>query len=134
MLHVLLVDDNPSDVMLICEGIRRSHIPADVTVACDGEDAFSLLSSTHFDLVILDLDLPKLRGHALLDRCQRGQGAPPVVVFTGSDNPTDKEIALAFGAKDYVEKPGEFLQFMRAVKAMVEGCELSVRVKAHSAG
>jgi len=119
MLHVLLIEDSPPDVLLVREGVRRSPVPADLVVASDGEQGLDLLSRSRFDLVILDLNVPKVRGHAVLDR-RRLEAGPPVVVFTGSDNPTDREIALAFGAKDYVVKPREFIAFMQAVNGILE--------------
>jgi DNA-binding response OmpR family regulator len=122
MLHILLIEDNPSDVMLIREGMRRSPIPADVVIAYDGEEGLRLLTGSRFDLVILDLNIPKFHGHAILARCSEIQGLPPIYVLSGSDNPEDRKAALALGAKDYILKPREFEEFMQAVRAILERC------------
>jgi two-component system, chemotaxis family, response regulator Rcp1 len=68
MVHVFLVEDNPSDVFMIREGMRKSPIPADVVIAYDGEEALELIGTFHFDLVILDLNVPKFDGYTILQQ------------------------------------------------------------------
>jgi len=120
MLHVLLVEDNDADALLIQEALRRSPIPADLVIAWDGEQASDLLESAHsFNLIILDLNIPKVDGHRLLNK-RRLRNDPPVVVFSSSDGPSDKEKALALGARDYVVKPWGFEQFMLAVQGILK--------------
>jgi len=110
MLHLLLIEDNPSDVLLIQEAVRTSAVSAHVAIAGDGEDGLRMLTGADYDLVILDLNLPKLTGHEVLKRyCP--DGCSPIVVFTASNNPRDREKALALGAKGYVVKPMNFDQF-----------------------
>jgi len=116
MMHVLLVEDSPTDVFMIREAMRRSPIPADVVIAYDGERALQILTAlgrSRFDLVILDLNLPKVDGYQILQAYPVADG-PPVVVFSGSDNPSDKERALGLCAKDYVVKPPAFEAFILA--------------------
>ena len=121
MLHILLVEDNPADVLLVREGIRASSVEADVTIAYDGEQALRFLSlmQQDFALIITDLNLPKFSGLELLER-YRASGGPPVVVLTGSENPADEKRARELGASDYVVKPMIFEQFIGTVKEMVE--------------
>jgi DNA-binding response OmpR family regulator len=71
------------------------------------------------DFVMLDLNLPKFSGHAILERCKFASG-PPIVVFTASQSEEDRQRALAEGAKDYVVKPVEFLPFIEAVKDILQ--------------
>ena len=120
VFHALLIEDNPSDVMLIREAMRRSEVPFDVEIAYDGEEGLKLLGivGLNFDLVILDLNLPKFSGHAILER-YRVQNGPPVVIFSGSNNPQHKEAALALGAADYVVKPSTYEDFIRAVQGIL---------------
>jgi DNA-binding response OmpR family regulator len=119
MFHILLVEDNPSDVLLIREAMRRSSVPADVVIAYDGERALALLRGVRFHLVILDLNVPKFSGHTILEQCRVLSDAP-VVVMSGVNNPIDKEMALGLGAKEYVVKPQSFEGFIRAVHGMLE--------------
>jgi CheY-like chemotaxis protein len=122
MLHVLLVEDNPSDVLLIREAIRRSPIPADVIVAYDGAQAVQLLqvaSTESPDLVILDLNLPKLGGLDILQR-HPPSPPPPVVIFTSSQNPVERNRAMQLGASDFVLKPDSLGEYMAAIHGVIE--------------
>jgi two-component system response regulator len=121
MLHILLVEDNPPDVLMAREGIRKSSISADVTVAYDGEQAIRILTEQSFkpDFVILDLNLPKFSGFTLLER-YRTQDGPPVVVLSGSDRESDRQQALKLGAQEYVVKPLGFDAYVDTVTALVE--------------
>jgi DNA-binding response OmpR family regulator len=121
MLHILLVEDNPAEVFMIREALRRSPIPTDVTIAFDGEQALKLLINLRFkpDFIILDLNLPKCDGHTLLQKYQ-AQDGPPVIVFSVSRNDLDKQKAMALGARDYVMKPLGFDEYMGAVQGIVE--------------
>ena len=115
----MLVEDNPADVLLIREAMRTCVIPVDVTIAYDGQQATSLSESQRFDLIILDLNVPKFDGYRLLEEHRLQDGAA-VVVFTGSANPNHMARALALGAKDYVVKPVNAQMFMSVVRGMIE--------------
>jgi DNA-binding response OmpR family regulator len=117
VLHLLLIEDNPADVLMVREALRSSPTPADVIIAYDGEQALRMLSEFNFkpDFVILDLNIPKVDGHAILERYQSA-GGPPIVVFTHSANEEDRRRALASGARDYVVKPANFRPFLKTVQ------------------
>jgi DNA-binding response OmpR family regulator len=121
MLHILLVEDNPPDVLMTREGIRKSSVTADVVVAYDGEQAMRLLTEQNFkpDFVILDLNLPKFNGLTILEQ-YRTEDGPPVVVLSGSDREADRQRALELGAQDYFVKPLGFDAFVDAVTGIVE--------------
>jgi DNA-binding response OmpR family regulator len=121
VLHLLLVEDNPADVLMVREALRTSAIAADVMIAYDGEQALRLLCEMHFkpDFIILDLAMPKFDGFKVLEQ-YRAQDGPPVVVFTNSRNEQEKQRALALGARDYVMKPIGFHPFIEAVQGIVE--------------
>ena len=120
MLHLLLIEDNPADVMMVREALRGSDIPADVIIAYDGEQALRLLDEfrSKSDFIILDLSIPKGDGHEILKRSRSIEG-PPIVVFTSSTNGEDRRRALASGASDYVIKPAGFNAFMSAVQEIL---------------
>jgi two-component system response regulator len=121
MLHLLLIEDNPADVMMVREALRGSDIPADVIIAYDGEQALRLLEEfrSKSDFIILDLSIPKGDGHAILERSKSVSG-PPIVVFTSSSNGEDRRRALENGASDYVIKPAGFNAFMSAVQGILQ--------------
>ncbi len=121
LLHVLLVEDNPGDVLLVREGIRRCSATADVIVAYDGEQALRTLKEYNFEphLIILDLNLPKFSGFEILEG-YRAEARPPVVVFTSSENPVDKQRAIELGANDYVVKPTDLDDYVNTVRDLVD--------------
>ena len=121
MHHVLVVEDNPSDVFLIREAMRTSPVPADVIVAYDGTHGLQLLESPEPppDLVILDLNLPRRSGMDILQR-HPPTPPPPVVVFTGSSNPDERARAMELGASDYVVKPSGWDEYIAAIHGVIE--------------
>jgi DNA-binding response OmpR family regulator len=119
MLHLLLVEDNVADAGLVREALDNSSTPAKLTVAADGEVALRHLRSSRFDLVILDLNLPKRDGQTILQLCAATEGAPPFVVFSSSQRQTDRELALLVGAKEYVVKPTSLDEFVEAVQGIL---------------
>jgi CheY-like chemotaxis protein len=66
MLRLLLAEDNPGDVGLVREALRMCGVETDLTIAKDGEQALKHLRNSQFDLVILDLNLPKRDGQAII--------------------------------------------------------------------
>ena len=120
MLRIFLIEDNPADVMLVREALDRSWVAHELMVAHDGEQALRMLDDLRSEphLILLDLNVPKLDGLALLQRSDR-LGAP-VIVLTGSENPEDKSRALALGARDYVVKPLKFDDFVETIRRMLD--------------
>lgn len=121
MLHILLVEDNPADVLMVREGIRMASVKADVLIAYDGEQALRFLNEFKFkpDFILLDLNLPKFNGFSILEQ-YRAQGGPPIIVLTGSENPSDRARAMELGVSEYIIKPTSFEGFIEAVRDAVD--------------
>lgn len=121
MLQVLLVEDNPGDVLLVREAIRSASLDVDVLVACDGEQALRFLAQHNVkpDMVLLDLNVPKFSGLEILERYGPKTG-PPFIVLTSSANPFDKERAVALGACEYLEKPLDLSSYIKTVHGAIE--------------
>ena len=117
-VEVLLIEDNAGDATLIRQALCACLVPVHLHIARDGEQALLMLTNPYFrpDLIVLDLNIPKITGTALLGRWQ----AIPVVVFSSSANPTEKERCLALGAREFVTKPMELEAFGSAVCGIVE--------------
>lgn len=100
--RVLVVDDEK----LIVKGIRFSleQDGMEVTCAYDGEEALEMARNTEFDIILLDIMLPKLTG---LEVCQqiREFSNVPIVMLTAKDDDMDKIMGLEYGADDYITKP-----------------------------
>ena len=119
-LEILLVEDDAGDTVLINEIIGELSIPVNLHLARDGEQALLMLSDHLFepDLVILDLNLPRVSGHDVLAR--RPFRTVPVVVFTGSASEADIQRSLNLGAQEYFRKPLDLDAYREVVRGIVE--------------
>jgi len=116
-IHLLLVEDNPGDVLLVRESLRQCSESVDVTIAEDGTRAVALLSAGFkADLIILDLNIPRMDGYAVMERL--GRISTPIIAFTWSVEGAER--ALALGAREVVQKPSDFSDFIQAVCRIVE--------------
>ena len=118
-IEVLLVEDQAGDILLIKQILAEESFPVHVRVAMDAPQAMDVLAQRRLepDLVILDLNLPKISGLSVLERCHTDV---PVVVFTSSSNPQDRQRSLELGAKEFVQKPTDLREYSRAVSEFVE--------------
>ena len=118
-VEVLLVEDNTGDAIMIRRALYECPVPVTLHVARDGEQALLMLTNPHvpLDLIILNLNLPKVTGTALLQRWPFK--AIPVVVFSSSTNPAEKERCLALGACEFVSKPINLDEFNETVCRIV---------------
>jgi two-component system, chemotaxis family, response regulator Rcp1 len=119
-LEVLLVEDNPADVLLVRVALSQLSLPLKLQVAGDGEQALKMLSSPDFhpQLIILDLNMPRIDGPSLLRKYP--ERSIPIVVFSSSDNKAEVQQALALGARECVRKPIGFEPYANAVRSIVE--------------
>jgi two-component system response regulator len=120
MPEVFLIEDNPADVLLTRQALSKYPIPLKIRVAKDGEQALTTLTAPDCkpNLIILDLNMPKVDGHTVLERYQ-GRNVP-VVIFSSGGNQAEVERALALGAREYVKKPIGFRPFADAVCGIVD--------------
>jgi two-component system KDP operon response regulator KdpE len=113
--QVLVVDDDPQMLRAVSNALRAREYS--VVTANDGESALDLLSEDQVDLVLLDLGLPGIDGHDVIERL-RGWSQTPVIVLSVREAQDEKVAALDAGADDYITKPfatKELLARMRAV-------------------
>jgi two-component system, chemotaxis family, response regulator Rcp1 len=120
-IHILLAEDNDGDVFLVRRALEKQGLQHELTVAKNGEEAILLLnragSDPNFeapDLIVLDLNLPKVDGTQVLLRIRKTAtlGSIPVIILTSSDSPKDRESALELGANMYFRKPTDLQSFM----------------------
>jgi len=117
MPHSILVVD---DEKLIVKGIKFS-LEQDgmmVDAAYDGEEALELVRANNYDLVILDVMLPKIDGTSVCQQI-REFSPVPVVMVTAKDADMDKIMGLEFGADDYITKPFNILELKARIKAIL---------------
>lgn len=125
--HILLVEDNPSDVHLTEQALVGSVIGGRLHVAEDGERALAFLrrvgpyaASPRPDLILLDLNLPGMDGRRLLDVIKRDTGLRqiPIIVLTTSTAESDIAECYDLHANCYVTKPVEFDAFESVIRAI----------------
>jgi CheY-like chemotaxis protein len=129
-IKLLLVEDNPDDVEIAIRALRKSRLINDIRVVRDGEEALSLLfpdgvrdlDQFRPDLILLDLNLPKVSGFDVLDRIKTSDelSSTPVIVLTVSEREEDIARAYRLGANTYITKPVDFAKFTHAIDTLWE--------------
>jgi DNA-binding response OmpR family regulator len=119
--RILLVDDEESVQKLLAYPLRKEGY--EVVPARDGEEAFERFNEGSFDLIVLDVMLPKRDG---LDVCRRlrARSAVPIIMLTAKSEEFDKVLGLELGADDYITKPFSMREFRSRVKAALRRVEL----------
>jgi two-component system response regulator len=125
---ILLVEDDPDDVLLMLRALKKNKICNEVIVAADGAEALDYhfgtgkyagreLGATPV-VTILDLKLPKIDGLEVLRRLRQNPRTAlfPVIVLTSSQEESDLVASYRAGANSYVRKPVDFAQFNKAIK------------------
>jgi DNA-binding response OmpR family regulator len=117
MARVLVVEDDNAMAVALNDGFQyEGH---DVTLARDGAQGLALASHDQFDIMILDVMLPKLSG---LDVCRQLRSAGnqiPIIMLTARGQEIDKVLGLKIGADDYVTKPFSFMELAARVEAVL---------------
>ena len=116
-MRILLVEDEKRLTADLTEALTRSgHV---VDHAPDGEKAWFLGDTEEYDLVILDLGLPRLDGTQVIRRWRANQRNMPVLVLTARDSWSDKAETIDLGADDYVTKPFHMEELLARVRALL---------------
>ena len=117
-MRVLIVEDERRLAENIARSLRESASYA-VDVALDGEDGLYMAQSNPYDLVVLDLMLPKVDGLTLLKRLRAGGAETPVLILTARDDKESVVTLLNAGADDYVAKPFDLGELLARAKALI---------------
>lgn len=123
--EVLIVDDNPADTVLVKEALRSCGFQGDIVTARDGQAGLDLFHKRKRkpDLVLLDINMPVLDGHGMLERLRNSPDEHartlPVVVMTGSTLPSDLDLAYKLGANAYMNKPADYIGLLDAVRGVL---------------
>ena len=116
MSRVLVVDDEKLIVKGIMFSLEQDNM--DVDCAYDGEEALEKIRSIEYDIVLLDVMLPKLDGFEVLQSVREFSNVP-IIMLTAKDTDMDKILGLEYGADDYITKPFNILEVKARIKAML---------------
>jgi two-component system, chemotaxis family, response regulator Rcp1 len=136
VFEILLAEDNPGDVLLFREALNSRQLPCNVVVAPDGQKAIALLGGPaelsepspepawRPHLIVLDVNLPKHNGDAVLRHVRRQPWLKgvPVIMLTSSASPADRAEAISLGANLYLQKSSdldELLEVGKIVEAVL---------------
>ena len=118
-LHVLAVEDNPINRVILAEQLRT--LGCDVELAQDGMEALQRCREQCFDLVVTDINMPRMDGHALA-RQLRDDGNPvPVIGATANATAEERERCLASGMQGYLSKPVDIARLRKALTTLRQG-------------
>ena len=120
--RILLVDDEQSVQKLLAYPLRKEGY--EVVPALDGQAALDRLKEDSFDLVVLDLMLPRVDGFEVC-RQVRSRSSVPIIMLTARADEIDKVLGLELGADDYITKPFSVREFRSRVKAVLRRSELA---------
>jgi DNA-binding response OmpR family regulator len=114
--RVLLADDEPDILAPVCYALERAGFGTEV--AHDGERALELARAERFDVVVLDVMMPRVNG---LDACRalRAESDVPIVMLTARDAEVDRVLGLELGADDYVTKPFSTAELVSRIRAIL---------------
>jgi DNA-binding response OmpR family regulator len=119
--RILLVDDEQAIQTLLTYPLRKDGY--EVVAAHDGREALDRFGESKFDLVVLDIMMPKLDGIEVCRRL-RARSQVPIIMLTAKDDEIDKVLGLEMGADDYITKPFSVREFRSRVRAALRRAEM----------
>lgn len=116
-MRILIVEDEKKVAGFIKKGLEEETYAVDV--AYDGEEGFHLAAMNQYDMIILDLMLPKMDGLEVLTRLRDKKVSTPILLLTAKDAVDDKVTGLNKGADDYLTKPFAFSELLARIRSLL---------------
>jgi two-component system, OmpR family, response regulator len=116
-MHILVVEDDARIAAFVAKGLQESGYH--VSTAGDGEEGFLAARLNNYDLIVLDLMLPRMDGLTLARKLRAAGKTTPILMLTARDSERDKILGLDVGADDYLTKPFSFGEFLARVRALL---------------
>jgi two-component system, OmpR family, copper resistance phosphate regulon response regulator CusR len=116
-MRILVIEDEKKTAAFLSKGLREAGF--DVEVARDGESGLAAERASKFDLLIVDIMLPKKDGWALVEELRADNVQTPVIFLTARDGVRDRVKGLELGADDYVVKPFAFSELLARVRSLL---------------
>jgi len=126
-IRIFIAEDNLADVLLVREALSAHQIVFEMTHCKDGAEAVAKLcggqrDGFHPDLILLDLNMPKLGGLEVLSSLRKdpAYNAVPVLILTSSPAPEEQRAARSLGVVKYLQKPSDLYEFINLVGGAIE--------------
>ena len=116
-MRILVVEDEKKIADFIKRGLKEERYAVDV--AYDGENGHFLATTNDYDLIILDLMLPKMDGVTMCKKLREEKITIPILMLTAKDTVKDKVVGLDSGANDYLTKPFAFEELLARIRAIL---------------
>ena len=123
MKRILLIEDEPGLVLTLTDRLAREGYA--VESSTDGESGLERAAREPFDLVLLDVMLPRLGGFDVLKELRRRNVETPVIMLTARGQVVDRVVGLKLGADDYVTKPFEMVELLARIEAKLRRAPVS---------
>lgn len=116
-MRILVIEDEKKVAHFIKKGLEEEHYAVDI--AYDGETGLYMIEVNEYDLVVLDLMIPKIDGWEVLKRIRENKNNVPILILTARDSVDDIVKGLDSGCDDYLTKPFEFKEFLARIRALL---------------
>src|SRR2546430_16308858 len=116
-MRVLIAEDDPALASFVRKGLEAEHYAVDVTT--DGEQARAMAGELDYDLLMLDLNLPRVDGVTILRHLRTRKPSLPILVLTSRNRVEDRVQCLDLGADDYMGKPFSFAELSPRIRALL---------------
>ena len=116
-MRILVVEDEPGVAQFVEQGLTESGYAVDI--ARDGQDGLDYALAADYDLILLDIMLPKMSGLGILREIRKQGKKAPVLLLTARDTIDDRVQGLDYGADDYLVKPFAFPELLARVRALL---------------
>jgi two-component system, OmpR family, copper resistance phosphate regulon response regulator CusR len=123
-MRILIAEDDAALSTFVRKGLEAEHYAVDVSQ--DGEQARALAIECDFDLLVLDLSLPRLDGISILRQVRAKKASMPVLVLTARSRLEDEVQCLNIGADDYMAKPFSFFELSARIRALLRRSHMPV--------
>lgn len=126
-MRLLIIEDEPKIANYIKKGLTENGFVVDI--AEDGEEGLYLANTNAYDLIILDVMMPKLSGWSVLETLRRQGMQIPILFLTARDSVTDRVKGLELGADDYLVKPFAFSELLARIRTILRRGQMNMTEK-----
>jgi DNA-binding response OmpR family regulator len=130
MIQILIVEDEPNMRMGLKDNLEFEGYKVDI--ATDGEDGLNKIKSGSYNLILLDVMLPKISGFDVCKNVRKDGIQTPIILLTAKGEEIDKVLGLELGADDYITKPFSLRELLARIKAILRRGESSIQSEVQS--